>query len=71
MRSEAGVSCPIHGKSGNYFRLRPSRATWVAQRLSICLRLKEGSWGPGIESGIGLPAGSLLPLCFSLYVSHE
>ena len=48
--------------------------TQVAQRLSVCLPLRVGSWGPGIESCIGLPAGSLLlPQCVSasLCVCHE
>ena len=43
------------------------RDAWVAQRLSICLWLRAWSWGPGIESHIGLPAWSLLlPLPVSL-----
>ena len=49
---------------------------WVAQRLSICLRLRPWPQGPGIEFRIGLPAGSLLlspSACVSasLSVSHE
>ena len=50
------------------------RGVLVAQRLSICLRLRSWSWGPGIKSHIGLLAGSLLLplcLCLSLCASHE
>ena len=43
----------------------------VAQWLSICLWLRVWSWGLGIESCIGLPAGSLLLLCLCLCLSHE
>ena len=45
--------------------------TWVAQRLSVCLQLRSWSRGPGIEAYIGLPSGSLHPLCLCLCVSHE
>ena len=39
----------------------------MARWLSICLWLRTGSWGLGIESPTGLPAGSLLlPLPVSL-----
>ena len=37
-------------------------APWVAQWLNICLRLRARPQGPGIESHIGLAAGSLLLL---------
>ena len=48
----------------------PSRDTCVTQWLSICLWLKPWSWGPGIESCVGLPVGSLfLPLPMPLYIS--
>ena len=54
------------------------RDTWVAQRLSVCLRPRAWSWGPGIKYHIRLPAWSLLlplpvslPLLLSLCVSHE
>ena len=40
----------------------PIRGTRVAQWLSICLGLRLWSWGPGIESCIGLSAWSLLLL---------
>ena len=47
-----------------------TKGTWVAQWLSLCLWLKAGPWGPGIESHIGLPAWSLLlPLPVSLPLS--
>ena len=48
--------------------------TWVVQWLSVCLWLRLWSWGPGIESCIRLPAGSLLPFAYIsafLSVSHE
>ena len=46
------------------------RDTWVAQWLSICLWLRLWSRGPGIESHIRLPTGSLLvPLPMSLPLS--
>ena len=35
-------------------------AAWVAQGLSICLRLRARSPGPGMGSCIWLPTGSLL-----------
>ena len=42
---------------------------WVAQWLSICLRLRVRSRGPEIESTSGSPTGSLLlPLPMSLPV---
>ena len=43
-----------------------------ARWLSICLQLRLGSQGPGIESHIGLPAGSLpllLPVSLPLSLS--
>ena len=44
--------------------------TWVAQQLSLCLWLRSLSQDPGIESRIGLLAGSLLlPLPVSLPLS--
>ena len=44
--------------------------TWVAQWLSICLLLRSWYQGPGIESHIRLPTGSLLlPLPMSLPLS--
>ena len=36
--------------------------TWVAQQLSVCLWLRSWPQGPGIQSHIGLLAGSLLLL---------
>ena len=43
---------------------------WVAQRFSACLRPREWSWSPGIESCIRLPTWSLLlPLPVSLPLS--
>ena len=53
-----------------------NRVAWVAQTLNICLRLREWSHSPGIESDIRLPVmGLLFPppvsMPFSLYVSHE
>ena len=36
----------------------------VAQWLSVGLRLRAWSWGPGIKSRIGLPVGT----CFSLFL---
>ena len=45
-----------------------------AQRFSVYLWLRAWSWGPGIESHIGLPAESLLlplPMCLPLCASHE
>ena len=46
------------------------RDAWVAQRLSICLRLRAWSWSPGIKSRNGLPAWILfLPLPMSLPLS--
>ena len=50
------------------------RDAWVAQWLSICVRLRAWSWSPKIESWIGFPVSSLLlPLLVSLsiYISHE
>ena len=48
----------------------PTMGTLVAQWLSICLQLRSWSLGPGIESCIGLPVGSLLlPLSTSLPLS--
>ena len=50
------------------------REAWVAQWWSVCLELREWFWGLGIESHIGLPAGTLLlplPMSLPLYVSHE
>ena len=41
-----------------------NRGTWVAQLLSICLRLRSWSQGPGIEPCIGPPAPQ--GACFSL-----
>ena len=47
----------------------------VAQWLSICLQLRWWSWGPGMESHIDPPTGSLCSLCLCLSlspgVSHE
>ena len=55
------------------FKISNNWGTWVGQWLSICLWLKLWSWGPGIESHIRFPAGSLLlplpmflPFCVSL-----
>ena len=46
------------------------RGTWVAQWLSVCPQLRSWSQGPGIESHIGFPTGSLLlPLPVSLPLS--
>ena len=42
---------------------------WVAQRFGACLWPRAWSWGPGIESHVGLPGWSLLlspPLSLSL-----
>ena len=51
-------------------RILVEQDAWVAQRLSSCLRLRSWPRGPGIESHIGLPAGSLLlPLPMSLPLS--
>ena len=47
---------------------------WVAQWLSVCLRLRAQSWGPGIKSRMGLPTWSLLlplPVSLPLSVSHK
>ena len=60
------VSLFLHlsNKKGDYWNIR------VAQWLSVCLWLKEWSRGPGTESLIGLPTGSLLlPLPMSLSLS--
>ena len=44
-----------------------SGSPWVAQWFSACLPPRAWSWGPGIESHLGLPAWSLLlPLPVSL-----
>ena len=43
---------------------------WMAQWLSICPQLRSWSWGPGIQSCIGLLAWNLLlPLLVSLPLS--
>ena len=50
------------------------RDAWVAQRFRACLQPRVWSWGPGIESHVGLPAWSLLlplPVSLSVCVSHE
>ena len=47
-------------------------AAWVAQQFRACLQPRVWSWGPGIESRIGLPAWSLLlplPVFLPLTVS--
>ena len=50
--------------------LENPRDAWVAQWLSICLWLKLWLQGPGMESHIEFPAGSLLlPLSMSLPLS--
>ena len=36
------------------------RGAWVARWVSICLQLRSSPWGPGIESHIEFPTGSLL-----------
>ena len=47
-----------------------NRDAWVAQWLSICLWLRSWAWGPGIQSHIRFPKGSLLlPLPTSLPLS--
>ena len=50
----------------------------MAQWFGACLWPRVQSWGPRIESPVGLPAWSLLlplpvslPLSLSLYVYHE
>ena len=52
-----------------------NRDTWVAQGLSVCLRLRPWSQGPEIESHIRLSMWNLLlPLpmsCHSLCAPHE
>ena len=48
------------------------KGTWVAQWLSVCLRHRSWSRGPGIESCIGFPAWSfflLLPMSLPLSLS--
>ena len=45
------------------------RGTWVAQQLSVCLHLRMWSWGPGIESHIGLLQGDCFSLCLWLCLS--
>ena len=47
----------------------PYRGTWVAQWWSICLWLRAWSQGPGIESYIRFPTGSLPLLCLCLCLS--
>ena len=48
---------------------------WVAQWLSVCLRLRAWSQGSGIKSYIGSPQGACFSLCLCLClspcVSHE
>ena len=51
------------------YRIPWNWGAWVTQWLSVCLRLRLWSWGPGIESHIRLPAGSLLLLPMSLSLS--
>ena len=54
-------------KFANNSNIKIKGDTWVAQWLTVYLWLRLWSWGPGIESCIGLPAGSLLlPLPMSL-----
>ena len=51
------------------FKIFLVQGTFVAQWLSVCIQLRTWSWGPGIESHIGLPVGSLL-LPLSLFTLH-
>ena len=43
------------GRNGDIVEDLARRGTWVAQWLRTCCWLRSWSWGPGIESCIGLP----------------
>ena len=56
------LSFPLYptGDTGGPYPVKTgiARDPWVAQRFGACLWPRAPSWRPGIESHVGLPAGS-------------